>query len=61
LCLAAYLVSGFFLKPPKESQDWAAWVQAFGSIGAIIGSVSIVHWQTMRKGVMPQRIKSRSM
>lgn len=32
------LVTAFFRWPPTQSSDWAAWVQAVGSIGAIGGS-----------------------
>ncbi|WP_454734277.1 hypothetical protein [Cupriavidus pauculus] len=31
----AYLAYGFYLAPPKVSQDWAAWAQAFGATVAL--------------------------
>lgn len=33
--LAGMLITAFMRWPPSQSSDWASWVQAFGSIGAI--------------------------
>ncbi|KWU16270.1 hypothetical protein [Achromobacter xylosoxidans] len=35
----------FFWKFPDGSSEWASWVQAFGSIGAIIGAIAIATYQ----------------
>lgn len=32
-----------------DKSEWAAWVQAFGSVGAIIGSYLIGRWQSERE------------
>jgi hypothetical protein len=39
------LIKIFLLYPPNSSQDWAFWVQALGSIGAIIGAFEIARRQ----------------
>ena len=33
---------------PVSSSDWAAWVQAFGSIGAIVAAAWIAIWQSKK-------------
>jgi hypothetical protein len=35
---AGMFVTAFCKWPPTQSSDWASWVQAVGSIGAIVGS-----------------------
>lgn len=42
---AGALVTAFALHPPLSSQDWAAWVQALGSMGAIWIAVWILKKQ----------------
>ncbi len=37
------LFAAFVFNPPKFSADWASWVQAFGSIGAILIAVWVSH------------------
>lgn len=48
-CVFAVLIVGLLMliswHPPKDSGQLAAWVQAFGSIFAIFGSVLIFIWQ----------------
>ena len=39
----AYFAAAFFKKPPQDSSDWAAWVQAVGSIGAIGVAIWLSH------------------
>jgi hypothetical protein len=48
---AGVLVTAFVRWPPAQSSDWAAWVQAVGSIGAIIGAIWIASEQTRREHV----------
>jgi hypothetical protein len=43
--LIGALVTALFLHPPITSADYAGWVQAFGSIGAILFAVSIASRQ----------------
>lgn len=45
LLLFGCLVAAFAFNLPNESAEWAAWVQAFGSIAAIIGAVGIAAHQ----------------
>ena len=45
--LAGMMVTAFLRWPPKQSSDWAAWVQAFGAIGAI-GVAIYVSWTQAR-------------
>jgi len=53
--LIAVMCGGFagviLAVPPKSSADWAAWVQAAGSILAIGTSVGLVSWQSYRDKV----------
>ena len=39
------LIWAFVRNPPVTSADWASWVQAVGSIFAIVASVGIVRWE----------------
>lgn len=43
--LLAGVVMIFISNPPCSTSDWAAWVQAIGSIAAIIGSFYLVNHQ----------------
>lgn len=43
--LVGYFGVAFYEHPPVSSQDFAAWVQAFGSIGAILGAVWVSYDQ----------------
>lgn len=43
--LCAAVTTIFLLHPPYSSQDWAAWIQAIGSIGAIAGAFGVVYLQ----------------
>jgi hypothetical protein len=43
--LLAGVVMIFVFNPPCNTSDWAAWVQAIGSIAAIIGSFYLVNHQ----------------
>jgi hypothetical protein len=45
LFLCGVFAASFIQKPPTTSTDWAAWVQAVGSIGAIIGAIWIASRQ----------------
>ncbi len=45
LLLGFFLVLIFINWLPRQSSDWASWVQAFGSIGAIVGSVFLTKQQ----------------
>jgi hypothetical protein len=38
---AGMMVTAFLRWPPNQSSDWAAWVQAVGSIGAIVGAFEV--------------------
>lgn len=37
--VAGYFTASFAKHPPTESGEWAAWVQAVGSIGAILAAI----------------------
>jgi hypothetical protein len=39
-----------------DKSEWAAWVQAFGSVGAIFGSYLIGRWQSEREDDHAQRM-----
>lgn len=39
-----------------DKSEWAAWVQAFGSVGAIVGSYLIGRWQSEREDDHAQRM-----
>lgn len=39
----------FILNWPKSSSDWAAWVQAFGSIGAVFIAIFVMNLQHKRQ------------
>lgn len=39
-----------------DKSEWAAWVQAFGSVGAIVGSYLIGRWQSERADDHAQRM-----
>lgn len=39
-----------------DKSEWAAWVQAFGSVGAIVGSYLIGRWQNEREDDHAQRM-----
>lgn len=43
--VVAFLAIAFVMHPPLTSQDWAAWVQAFGAILAIVGAWAIAMHQ----------------
>jgi hypothetical protein len=47
--LIGVTVTAFLKWPPNQSSDWAAWVQAVGSIGAIIGAVAIAMRETWNR------------
>ncbi|MGU7773739.1 hypothetical protein ACV229_26595 [Burkholderia sp. MR1-5-21] len=44
-CIIVALLTALVLHPPVTSADYAGWVQAFGSIGAILFAVSIASSQ----------------
>jgi hypothetical protein len=44
-CLVGALVTALLLHPPVTSADYASWVQAFGSVGAILYAVNIASGQ----------------
>ena len=44
-CLIGAIITAFVLHLPITSADYAGWVQAFGSIGAILFAVSIASSQ----------------
>jgi hypothetical protein len=52
--LAGMMVTAFIKWPPAQSSDWAAWVQAFGSIGAI-GVAIYVSWAQARNDRLRER------
>ncbi|RSK77892.1 hypothetical protein EJ774_21295 [Pandoraea apista] len=39
------LVAAFWRFPPRSSGDWAAWVQAVGSLAALFAGVVLLHYQ----------------
>jgi len=39
------LFAAFAFNPPKQSADWASWVQAWGSIAAICAAIWVAHDQ----------------
>ncbi|WP_052382362.1 hypothetical protein [Paraburkholderia kururiensis] len=43
------VVTAFIRWPPAQSSDWAAWLQAVGSIGAIVGAIWIASAQSRRE------------
>ncbi len=43
--LGGILLMTFCIHPPKDSSDWASWVQAIGSIGAILVAVWVLYQQ----------------
>jgi hypothetical protein len=45
LWLTARFVAAVFQHPPQTSQDWASWVQAIGSIAAIIAAIAVANHQ----------------
>ncbi|ACR29185.1 MULTISPECIES: hypothetical protein [Burkholderia] len=45
---AGILVTAVLRWPPAQSSDWAAWVQAVGSIGAIVAATKIASQQADR-------------
>lgn len=47
LFLGGVFVAGIFSHPPGDSQDWAAWVQAVGSILAIVVAILVVRHQSI--------------
>jgi hypothetical protein len=54
-CLVGAVITALVLHPPVTSADYAGWVQAFGSIGAILYAVSIASSQrrdTDRRDIM---------
>lgn len=40
------VLAAAFVHLPGSSSDWASWIQAFGSIGAILGAAYVVWYQT---------------
>ncbi len=40
-----YLAYGFYLAPPKASQDWAAWAQAYGATVALAIAIYVPYRQ----------------
>ncbi|MFM0375173.1 hypothetical protein [Paraburkholderia aspalathi] len=40
------VLAAAFVHLPGSSSDWASWIQAFGSIGAILGAAFVVWYQT---------------
>lgn len=44
----AVLVTVFFFNFPRSSSEWAAWVQAYGSIGAVVAAIFIMKSQMDR-------------
>lgn len=55
VAVTAYFVAAFFNHPPAQSQDWAAWVQAIGSIGAILVAVFVTNWQIITQATSEER------
>jgi hypothetical protein len=45
LLIAGYFLGAFFNHPPTKNSDWPAWVQAIGSVGAIIVAVALSYYQ----------------
>lgn len=46
IMIVVLVVGVFVWQFPKTSSEWAAWVQAFGSIAAIVGAVYVGYSQT---------------
>ncbi|HCP79400.1 MAG: hypothetical protein CML16_03225 [Pusillimonas sp.] len=53
------LVGIFAWQFPDSSQEWAAWVQAFGSIGAILGAFTISENATKRNRLLRIEAENR--
>jgi hypothetical protein len=47
---------GIGIASELDKSEWAAWVQAFGSVGAIVGSYLIGRWQSERENDHAQRM-----
>ncbi|AOZ06547.1 hypothetical protein BKK80_12500 [Cupriavidus malaysiensis] len=53
------VLTAFTIFPPKSASDWAAWIQAVGSIGAIVGAYTI--GQRQARASLDQAIHLRDM
>lgn len=56
--LAGAIVTALIVHPPVQSADYAAWVQAFGSIGAIFYAVSIADRQRRETALRDAQARS---